>query len=1116
MTLERSQDLAQGTSAIEAPAQEQASSSPLESQESASTSSPLKVQEITTTSSSQETQEIAATPAFLDGPFKIPVRSLSEQPLRGEIDELGLPVMFHGPFERTLPELINAERWDLLDDDQSDDELQSSFGALQPKETSSTDTSNQRGDICSRVSPLAPFIPGASLPKESKQTDAPKESGSEVVLPGQKEIEEVREMVTSNLESLGDYISHFVSAKLGETDDQPGGGKETTGSQEKDHQSPDSDLAVNALKGLAAVAAGGLLAKVLIDKNDSDDESNSGNRTDSAAKQSKQPPPQQKSSYLYTSATDAHSSSDDGLTFDEGAGVGKGFTPRTKTPLRHEYRPSEDTESEPSSPRFTAAQKGKQVDRAQFPSSAHGILQDDDLPPITSLTDAGFGMLRTTSLPIPTSPLSSRTDEQRTEIYPAAPPGPWTSHPPATRPPLRRSPTSTARAETTSTLSKDEQNLAFMSSARKQAPPPKPALGEPKSLLTDFPDEPAKPPSAPSQPVVTLPSDPSKAPVLRGQYELPAIKSIDQWKSKNGLAPNTFRRLVFNVGALILSSIIMRGQLYRSIVKPVLSFFSPSIAYWSEWAITLLFIFNIAEVLHSYKTNSNNFEHLPLTPSQRTLLGLDPIVTKVPGEVPIFKKPSIASHSLTERPIMSTYISPSQGPFASSKGAFQKSAVGISGSEYKDAATILTKSMSRSFNQPTVQDKADLERLMRNLEAREELQAEWKGVEGDHTKRQFNLHGGLGAPQGGLQTEMSADNATRPDLLASLNARGPITRYQPALRTTLSKDHTSKADLQKDGLYVVGHSKVLKNLKISDQQLDRWVFNMRKWLWNVIVKNVCTEMDIVDAEFAKQGLAYLDCKSATMFYTSVPLPQGANGTTTSTTTAAPAPAAAPANSLAWGAASLAASRGPSAFSINQQPQQPQLPASLQDLDARYGQVQVVKQRMVLEAYLAIPGYANRKYVIERLKAMGPFLTNFIWDSNGVAWDGGKKSWTADLPTDAQIVMHMFTVFLDLAMPSHPSQAYDRFLFSHKHYVPMESKPDSTTSLQIKQTSKNPPDYSLVVEGSMWEVVPKRLNLWYTLVLFVYMVMKENGGYIGELNIGTQMIGLGDIVEGYDM
>lgn len=112
-------------------------------------------------------------------------------------------------------------------------------------------------------------------------------------------------------------------------------------------------------------------------------------------------------------------------------------------------------------------------------------------------------------------------------------------------------------------------------------------------------------------------------------------------------------------------------------------------------------------------------------------------------------------------------------------------------------------------------------------------------------------------------------------------------------------------------------------------------------MWNVIVKNVCAEMDVVDAEFAKQGLAYLDCKSATMFYTSVPLPQSANGTATATSTATTAPAvAAPPNSLAWGAASIAAARGPNAFAVNQ-PQQPQMPSSLQDLDARYGQVVIM-------------------------------------------------------------------------------------------------------------------------------------------------------------------------------
>ncbi|KAI7830421.1 cytochrome B561, N terminal-domain-containing protein [Gamsiella multidivaricata] len=148
--------------------------------------------------------------------------------------------------------------------------------------------------------------------------------------------------------------------------------------------------------------------------------------------------------------------------------------------------------------------------------------------------------------------------------------------------------------------------------------------------------------------------------------------------------------------------------------------------------------------------------------------------------------------------------------------------------------------------------------------------------------------------------------------------------------------------------------------------------------------------------------------------------------------------------------------------------------------------------------------------------MGPLLTHFIWDSHGVTWDGGKKTWTPDLPTDAQIIMHLFAVYMDLAMPSQPAQANDRFPFSYKHYVPMEGKPDPTTRLQIKQTSKSPPEYSLVVEGSMWEVVPKRLNVWYTLVLFIFIVMRESGGYIGQINIGTRLIGLGDVVEGYDV
>ncbi|KAF9193900.1 hypothetical protein BGZ51_001886 [Haplosporangium sp. Z 767] len=1009
----------------------------------------------------------------------IPIRSLSEVPV---ISPLRFGTNVRSVIvESSLPENVNTERWELADEDQMDLELGGSFGTSRSQNLYAPHTTVTEKDRNLGESPLAPFV--------RNNSQQPSISAKESTL-DHKDIEQSKDTAASD--------------------------------------AADSNTTIRALRGLAATAGGGLLLRSLLANKDTDDEKSSSSDIET-------PIHPHRPGYSYDSEIGSHSSSDDGLTFGEGTGVGAGYKPLSETPLRREVVADDNSSSGESTPRFTAAEKGKQVvrDVPVIPvTQAMPVAQEDaqdDLPPVTSVTDKGFGMIGRAHLlpmlhPTSVSPSVPLEDEPRSRIYPIAPPGPWSSE--STRDSItqRRTIKLAGRAELASTVGDNDPNLVFMSSSRKQSAstPPAPKEGA-RSLLTDYPDLAPKPSRTTAQPVATLPKDPSKAPVLTGQYELPSIKEIDQWKGKHSLPPNAFRRLLVNIGALFLSRAMMKLGYYRSVVD----FYdtSRSIFYW------IVLLFNISEVLFRYLKCSNNFEYLPLTPSQRTLLGLDPVTSKVPGAVPVFKKSARVPHNLTERPILSTYVSTTQSVFTSNKPSFQKTATGLAPSENRDAATILNKSLSRTFNQQAVQDKADLVRLMRNVEAREELQAERKGVDSDAGKRPFGLHTGFGAPQGGIQggVDMTApgahlnDNMARPDLIASLNARGPVSRYQPALRTTLSKDHTSKTDLQKDGLYVVGHSKVLKMLKVSEEQLDRWVFNMRKWMWDTIVRNVCNEMEVVDTQFAKWGLSYLDCKSATMFYTSGPPPQstssGSAASTNASSTAAPAPAVAPmTNSLGWGAASIANPQLPSAFNLGAaQPQQPQMPTSLQDLEARFGQQNpIVRQRMVLEPYLAIPGFANRKYVVERLQAMGPLLTHFIWDSNGLTWDGGKKTWTPELPTDSQIIMHLFTVYMDLAMPAQPSLAYDRFPFSYKYYVPMESKPDATTALQIKQTSKVPPNYNLVVEGSMWEVVPKRLNVWYTLVLFIYMVMKENGGYIGQLNIDTKLVGLGDVVEGYDM
>ncbi|KAF9581564.1 hypothetical protein BGW38_001377 [Lunasporangiospora selenospora] len=1084
-------------------------------------------------------------------------QSLTE-PSDEALDQFQQPSLaFSLAFSR--PELINSQPWDLADDPQSDNEIDASFSILASKnvrpQINSTGESKgfNRGE-----SPFAAFI--GSRPAIENQNSAP--------LVGDK----------NKSEHMDNHSTEKTApAKDSESEQDDILGTITKFMTKVESKLEEGDLDKKEIVGglLAAAGVGSGLLKNFFPETDSEDDT----KAKSVNKQIEQEKDVDEAEDM---AEDVLSSSDDGLTM-AGAGVVTGAIPKTQTQATPAVEESMD--STPSTPRLSATQKGKAVARDFEPKAQSSSRLEDDvrrdanvgapawdnLPPMTSFTEFDFGTTKSAPfvpmmVPASISPPTREKDEPRTRIYPAGAPGPWLDDSGHSSLSQRKKATAASTIPTSAATAKpansriSDPSLMFMRSTRGSkgpaiTPAPKEAA---KSLLSDFPDDStASTPKKASAPTVTLPADASKAPVLRGKYELPSMEKVDQWKQKHNLAPDTFRRLVVNSGALVVMSYITRGHIY----------------------------------------NSNNFENLPLTPQQRALLGLDPVASKVPGAVPIFKKSAGPRHSLTEMPIMSTYVSPSrESAVASRVSGIQRSGMGYTGSAtgsaapvssataatIRDATTILNKSLSvsRPFHADSlVRDRDDVKRLMRSVDAREEALTERRNAGMmmmdtsspaaaasmmDPTKRSmpFSLHatsGYGGVPHLGLQNGMVVAMGVNADLTGAttgagagghmmdnnasslLQRSGPIGRYQPALRTTLSKDHTSKADLQKDGVYDQGYLKVLRNLKLNEQQLDRWVFNMRKWMWDRVLKHLLEQMDRVDTELAKQGLGYLDCKSATMFYTANPPAQKAAATTagaaaaaggaaagtgvgaapggglgaSGATTGAPGASTLQPNALGWGAASVATSRLPSVFT-GSAAAQPQLPVSLQDLEARYGYDQTVKDRMILESYLAIPGYANRNYVVERLKAMGPLLTHFIWNSNGVTWDGGRKRWASDLPTDAEIIMHLFTIYMDLLMPSHPNEGLSRFPFTYKHFVPVEGKPDRSVSFQIKQTSRSPPNYSLVVEGSTWEIVSKRLNVWYTLVIFVYLVMKEYGGYVDQINIGTRGIGLGDVVEGYDL
>ncbi|KAF9972933.1 hypothetical protein BGZ73_003877 [Actinomortierella ambigua] len=849
-----------------------------------------------------------------------------------------------------------------------------------------------------------------------------------------------------------------------------------------------------------------------------------------------------KASYgLSTSQDDATSASPAGYTDTDGAYISTGYDTDQKEPATGAQRRKDQEDVQPRSP------------------TTHARHAWTDLPPIVSVTDSNFNHLDQqhgdtsdffplASLGAMTSSVGSAATSQepgRTKLYPPAPVEPWGPPQPTQEPAVLRhrpSPRSVP-ASSVGPITSDPP-LTFLGSTPGTSAKPASAsassalLGEPPATMLGEKVGPAGAAEAPkgkAARTVTLPPNPKDAPVLRGRYELPSMKEIQQWNTTHGLGPFAFRRLVLNVGGLMVTSWVWRRAVVKSVARKLASSIGYDPLYWLHWVLFVVFWINIADVLWRYRKASNKFEKLPLTPEQRLRLGLEPTESSTPGAVPVFQKSTSSTIDLLDVPLRSTYVAPST---QRSTGGKLHAPLGKSLTATAPATVIWSKSMSKSLQPlPQVHTKSELQSLIKTVESREGAENEWRMAEAaaaEANKRAttfalgvsdrlggpspFGAGAGAGAGAAGV-----ADAAGRkPDAGLGLS----MSRYQPALRTTLSKDRISKTELQKDGLPVWTPAKVLKTLKISETQLDRWVLRMRKWLWTKIVNPMCEEMEAVDKAFEKAGLSYLDCKSATMFTTTTVVPQksandgsaaggaagaagaaGAGAANTAGTGAAPA-----SNPLGWGAATTTAPQLPSAFAGPAQPVLPPTPTSLKDLNDRWGNDEMVKRRMVLEAYLAVPGVTNRKYVVERIQAFGPLLSQFKWDSEGVRWDNGRKAWTPDLPTDTQILMHLFATFLDLAMPAQPLDGYGRFPFSYKHLVSVDVKPDPNVAIQIKQSAKNPPCYHLVVNGNVWEIVPKRMNIWYTLVLFIHVVMKESGGYLGQVHFGSRALGLDSVVE----
>lgn len=184
---------------------------------------------------------------------------------------------------------------------------------------------------------------------------------------------------------------------------------------------------------------------------------------------------------------------------------------------------------------------------------------------------------------------------------------------------------------------------------------------------------------------------------------------------------------------------------------------------------------------------------------------------------------------------------------------------------------------------------------------------------------------------------------------------------------------------------------------------------------------------------------------------------------------------------------------------------------------------IITERLNLEAYVVLSKDYPRDYIVDRIKTLsqGEVLSSFSWNSGG-KW--GNREWKSDkLPTDAELVMHIFCTFFDEQLMLDNPTLQNTRPFTERHHISEVSGPakdlDSLGSIILRRVSKYPPYWNLLIQmdgkKKTWEVSQGHYNMFDTMLLFLYYVKRYQSGYLRSLNLSGKSIGLLNTLRSFD-
>ncbi|KAJ1961693.1 hypothetical protein GGI12_003101 [Dipsacomyces acuminosporus] len=614
-----------------------------------------------------------------------------------------------------------------------------------------------------------------------------------------------------------------------------------------------------------------------------------------------------------------------------------------------------------------------------------------------------------------------------------------------------------------------------------------------------------------------------------------AQKVLDDRACKPSERQSTMR-LRWNVASLVVLAWCSQTGVYRQIKSVGLATGIPQYIWSSlEWLGLAVLAYNIGEAVWYLLQPKNEYTGLAMTPSQRRRIGLDSQATATTGAAPISAPKMTPSRSSARKQTPGSVTDIESRRRTPIKGAGSATPSGTKTTPRSLRSPVSLSAGAGQGDYSTEDDVLTLTQVLKKVPGASSITdnalatpTRTRPSDSGYTLSSPYSRDRIGdvtmaTPRLPVSRYGINDPIAATPLQQHLRSQPAIGFYQTA--TPASRTHgnegskgSSKDRISGDVDYFEPHE-VLEKYGVEREILD-WVENMHSWFVRHLLRPLCKQIDELDALFEQNGLAHLSCRQAVLDTAALEQAK-ANDTATSTF------------GSGFRSTALGGSFGSglSSFSQTQPAQNTQTtPQNLVELSMRYGDLPQTKERMALEKYLLVPGTSCRGYVIQRVHtlAQSGALPAYTFDGGGSyipntgtgASTGARSNtststaqehrWNPAIhPTDAQLLFHLFCVFMDQTMP--PVQN-TRHPFTDRYVLQLDRKPDNNLPVQIVQVARKRPHFCLIVKGSFYDVTANRNNLFITLILFVLEIQKECAGYLGLTNLGGKHVDLLSVVK----